>query len=1135
MMRSPTDAASAPFQALTNPRYELVVTPTGGGFSAYDGWLLTAWRADPIEGFGGVLVYLRDLDSGEYWTASGRALPGQSLGRIEYGADAVSIVRSHVELDSQVEVRLHPGVGLEQRRCVIDNKSARRRRIEITSYVEVVLNYPAAHAGHPAFSKLFIQTTVRDNGATLIATRRPREADEIVPAFVHALFDAPTTDFCTDRPSFIGRGRDLDRPHALADVSSLGQRIGNVLDPALAIRTVIDVEPGRSREVRFVLAAGYSLDVLLQFVATLRVSTLGAIIGSEAYGATSLIAELTGGIAAITASHNPPRAPRPAEGDDEAKRPKPRRQYFNGYGGFSADGREYVIDIANDAVGSPRLPPAPWTNVIANPGFGCIVSETGAGMAWSGNSREHRLTPWSNDPVVDPHGDAIYIRDEESKAFWSPQAGPAPAAATFEVRHGFGYSSWQHVSNGLDQTVTVFVPSSDRLRLTRVRIWNRSGRARRIALFAYNRWVLGGSPEATLSSIRAAFNSDLQAIIAQRDSPGEGAGAVAFAAADCAPLAGWCTDRGAFLGMPGSVAAPVALLGDGLLSEADGDQPCAVLRVIVDLPTDETREVTFLLGETDGIGNLAHLLAKYRSAGQIEHSFNEVRTRWSQLLDRLQVKTPSAALDLMVNGWLPYQNIACRLWARSAFYQSGGAFGFRDQIQDAAALIYLRPELTRAQILLHAAHQFVEGDVLHWWHPPDNRGLRTRFADDLLWLPFVAAHYVKVTGDRSLLDEPVPFVHARSLEPGEGEVLLETTATEVTASLYEHCWRAIERSFALGAHGLPFFGVGDWNDGMNRVGQEGRGESVWMGFFLFAVLGDFLPVLELRGDHERASRCRAHRSLLLQALNADGWDGAWYRRGWYDDGAPLGSASSDECRIDALAQAWAVISGAATVARANSALDAVETHLVDDAQRLIRLFTPPFVDTPHDPGYIKGYVAGVRENGGQYTHAATWVVRAMAEAGRRDRAMSLMEALNPIHHSLDRTAADRYKVEPYVVAADIYGAPPHVGRGGWTWYTGSAGWMYRVAVETLLGFGVENGDTLCLRPRIPDHWPSYQIVHKRPDGTRLTLDVVNPQGRATRVVTATLDGVAVAVQDGALRLTLPKSGRAHRIVAILGE
>ena len=500
----------------------------------------------------------------------------------------------------------------------------------------------------------------------------------------------------------------------------------------------------------------------------------------------------------------------------------------------------------------------------------------------------------------------------------------------------------------------------------------------------------------------------------------------------------------------------------------------------------------------------------------------------------MHIETPVPAIDLMVNGWLGYQTSVCRLWARSAYYQSGGAFGFRDQLQDAAALALTQPEVLRTQLLRNAAHQFPEGDVLHWWHPPEGVGIRTRFADDLVWLPYLAARYIAVTGDRALLDQALPFVTGAELAAGEDERYFRPARSDASESLYSHCIKALERAMTCGAHGLPLFGGGDWNDGMNRVGHDGRGESVWMGFFLVQTISDFVPLCRERGDYSRAARFEEYRERLRVALDDTGWDGEWYRRGYYDNGKPLGSIASDECKIDALAQAWAIISKVASPRRAASALDSLEKHLISDEDRLIRLLTPPFDHTAEDPGYIKGYVAGVRENGGQYTHAALWVVRAMAEAGRRTRAAQLLEMLSPVTHTATADAVARYQVEPYVIAADVYGVAPHIGRGGWTWYTGSAGWMLRVAVESILGFGIESGEWLTLAPRIPDQWPGFKLSHRRPDGTRYEIVVDNPRRAAETISAAAVDGSAVAIGAAGLRVKLEHDGRLHHVHVLLG-
>jgi cyclic beta-1,2-glucan synthetase len=812
-----------------------------------------------------------------------------------------------------------------------------------------------------------------------------------------------------------------------------------------------------------------------------------------------------------------------------------RLTHFNGYGGFNPAGNEYVIRLPLQQEGL-RRPPLAWTNVLANEEGGCLTSDGGLGYTWSLNSRENRLTPWSNDPVGDPPGEALYLRDEDRRAFWSPMPAPAPGAGDYEVRHGFGYTRVVHLGQELEQEVTAFVPRRETLKLVRLKVTNRSRTRRRLSLFAYAEWVLGEVPGDTARYVVTGHDPATGAILAVNPCNGEFASRVAFAAV-IAPAVPrqleWTADRAQFLGPRGSPRNPALVREirpiEGRVGE--GLDPCAAFRLPAELAPGATLECTFLLGQAASREEAIARIRRYQEPQAIDFALETVRAFWSELVGRVQVETPASGLDLMLNGWLVYQNLACRMWARSAFYQSGGAFGFRDQLQDAAALIYFDSELTRRQILLHAGHQFPEGDVLHWWHPPTDKGIRTRFSDDLLWLPYVTAGYIRHSGDHSVLDATASFVSDRPLAEGEDEAFLHPF-TSGQADVYTHCCLAIDRSLTSGAHGLPLMGSGDWNDGMNRVGREGRGESVWLGFFLYHILDLFLPLCERRGDTARTSRYKSYQSKLRTALNDEGWDGAWYRRAWYDNGVPIGSSASDECRIDAIAQAWAVISGAAPPPRAALALDSLEEHLISAPDGIIRLLTPAFDRTPEDPGYIKGYVPGVRENGGQYTHGALWAVRAIAEAGRNDRAVHLLEMLSPVTHGGTLEAIGRYMVEPYVVAADVYGVAPHKGRGGWTWYTGSAGWMFRVGLESILGFTIQEGERLELRPCIPDTWPGFTLRYRVP-GTETSYRIVVSRRGASPTI-ALLDGVAVAVQGGAVRIPLSPDGRRHELKVELG-
>ena len=777
-------------------------------------------------------------------------------------------------------------------------------------------------------------------------------------------------------------------------------------------------------------------------------------------------------------------------------------QFENGLGGFTCDGREYVIRLQNGV-----RPPAPWSNVIANPHFGCLVTEGGGGYTWAGNSQTNRLTPWSNDPVSDLPGETVYIRDDESGQFWTPTPAPCGDHAPIVVRHGQGYSRFTSDSHELKQDLSILVSPVAPVKLYHLRITNQTDRPRHLSATFYAEWVIGVDRDQAPLHVICGADPESGMLSATNAWAGEFAGRVAFAAAS-RPARSFTTDRAEFLGREGTLAAPAALERGQLSSRvADLSDPCAAMTTPIEIPPGATEEIVFVLGQATSHEEARRLARAYASPARADATLNDVSALWDRVLGAVQVRTPDAALDVMLNRWLLYQTLACRMWGRSGFYQSGGAFGFRDQLQDAMALVYGAPQETRAQILRASARQFREGDVQHWWHPPGGRGVRTRITDDLYFLPFVVSHYVRVTGDSAMLDECVPFLSAPVLRPDQEEDFgLPATSDEV-GTVYEHCVRALEYGLKLGPHGLPLMGSGDWNDGMNRVGIHGQGESVWNGWFMLTTLHDFAALAQVRRDTARAGWCLMRAEDLRAALEAHAWDGAWYRRAYFDDGTPLGSATNDECQIDSIAQSWAVISGAADPARAYQAMAAVQQRLVRDADQLILLFDPPFDRGTLEPGYIKGYVPGIRENGGQYTHASTWVVLATALLGQGARAAELFGMLNPVRHADSPKGVDLYKVEPYVMAGDVYGAPPHTGRGGWTWYSGSSGWMYRVGLETILGFRLRAG-RLEIEPCIPPGWSGYEVTYRLGSATyHVVVENSGETGRGVRSLT--IDGQVV--------------------------
>ncbi|MFT4177251.1 MAG: glycosyl transferase [Luteolibacter sp.] len=1198
-----------PFRIHSNGRLRSIVLPDGRGGLMHDWVAITRWSEAAPEATG-PMMYLRDAED---W----RILNGKV---------------STENWSARLEVRVARDEAVELRRITLENHLDAPQEIELTTYAEVALNHPMGDAGHPAFSKLFVQT--EEENRILLARRRPRGMNENWPWVGQALLgDFSDLSWETNRATFIGRGRSLHDPQAMDQGGDLSGETGNVLDPVLAWRCRVVLEAGETRQLWLLTAVAQdkaSVRELLEKTepvawfadaplrGSARVQALAAemMLGSrnrvvpESVAGSSVVhrfplspdeirviamggrncagtrevislmpewrelglavrlfvMEENGGEAISDAVIVKPsefsgdelawwlasahlvvgEEPVEVEGadfavlvcsgiaveEDEPELPEELR-FFNGTGGFSRDGREYVILLP---LKNGRLvrPPMPWSNVLANPRFGCLVTEGGAGYTWARNSQANRLTPWSNDPIRDPQGEALFLRDETTGETWSPLPGPCAAKSAFVVRHGFGYSKFLSKITGLSQEVEFLVPPDDPVKLVTLRLKNTGAVARKLSFAAVHRLVLGANPDRHHATLAWTDGRGVQHAVNPRAGDFADGRVFSEVLADGVKItkSAGGNSFGKVTGRHGFAEPELRMEGE----RGFGRDACFARKVDFELEAGEEAEFVVILGEALSEEEENGLLEKYRRAGAAESAREETIAHWRKILQQLQIRTPLPEVDVMVNGWLVYQNLACRIWGRSAFYQSGGAYGFRDQLQDAAAFALTRPELLRSQILLHAAQQFPEGDVTHWWHPePLGTGMRTKFSDDLLWLPWLTDHYMRTTGDFGILDEVENFIEGPQLGANEDEEYMKPAVSRERASVFEHCCRSLDRSLTKGEHGLPLMGIGDWNDGMSRIGREGRGESVWMGFFLYEILRSWIPLCEARGETERAKRYAEYREELLDAINAAGWDGEWYRRAYYDDGTPLGTHTDSECRIDALAQAWAVISKAAPEDRGSMALDALERELVDDSVGIVRLLHSPFVDTPHDPGYIKGYVAGVRENGGQYTHAACWVVRAMAEAGRRDEAAKLLQRLSPVWQARDAETVARYQVEPYAIAADIYGAPPHVGRGGWTWYTGSAGWMFRVAVESVLGLTIENGDTFVLSPRIPDSWPGFAISFRTPSGkTVYQIEVKNPSGKAGRVTRLEVDGESIGCESGIACWPLRDDGQEHRVSVEMG-
>ncbi len=1272
-MRVFTDPGTATPEVtlLSNGRYHTVVTSAGGGYSRWRDIQVTRWREDPTRDCWGSFCYLRDLDSGVTWSTAWQPTRTHTTRyKAVFTQARAEFHRRDVQIDTRTEISISPEDDIELRRITLTNRSERVRRIEVTSYTEVVLAPQGQDLAHPAFSNLFVQTEVVRSRRAIICTRRPRSAGEQPPWMMHLMQVEGTTSgeasFETDRMKFIGRGNTLEAPAAMEGRQPLSDSHGPVLDPVVCIRSIVVLQPNETVKVDLVTGIGENREIvtammdkyhdphladrvselawthshiLLQQInatetdAQLYARLAGPVIfagdvhrakanilarnrrgqsGLWGYGISGdlpiVLVRMSDhakielcrqaiqahaywrikGLAAdlviwneddsvyrqtlqgaimdlIAASPDASLVDKPggifvrrgeAMSDEDRTllqtvarvilfddtgsfvdqverrgrgsvsipdlRPTKRRPelaapaeppprdlaFFNGLGGFSRDGREYVT-----LLGRNQSTPAPWINVIANPQYGTIVSESGSSYTWSENSHEFRLTPWSDDPVTDQGGEALYVRDEQTGAFWSPSPFPVRGDTPYVARHGFGYTIFEHTEDGIVTELCIFVATDEPVKVTRLRISNRSGRARKLSITGYWEWVLGELRGKTLPHVVTRVDAATGALFAQNAYSSEFAGRVAFA--DCSETTRTVSaDRAEFLGRNGSLAHPAALRRVRLSGRVGaGLDPCAAIQVQIDLADGQDKDVVFTLGAARDEGQARQLVQRFRGPARAQGTLEGVWGYWGRTLGTLYCETPDPAVNFLANGWLLYQVLSARMWGRTGFYQSGGAYGFRDQLQDAMALIHAEPVVLRQHLLRASRRQFTEGDVQHWWHPPAGRGVRTHFSDDYLWLPYATCRYVAVTGDTGVLDERAPFLTGRALRADEESYYDLPQISEETGTLYEHCARAVDHGLRFGAHGLPLMGSGDWNDGMNLVGAGGRGESVWLAFFLFDVLTQFGALARRRGDVSRADRYVAEAAKLRLNIEEHGWDGEWYRRAYFDDGAPLGSVLNPECKIDSLPQSWSVLSGAGPHDRSATAMMSAERFLVRHDERLVQLLDPPFDKSPLDPGYIKGYVPGVRENGGQYTHAAVWTAMAFAAMGDAPRAWDLFRLINPVSHATTPEEVARYRVEPYVVAADLYAVAPHTGRGGWTWYTGSAGWMYRLITESLLGLHL---DVDCLRfaPCLPGDWPSFKI-HYRYRDTQYHIEVRNGGG-GTRVGRVVTDGWEQP--DGLIRL-----------------
>ena len=800
-----------------------------------------------------------------------------------------------------------------------------------------------------------------------------------------------------------------------------------------------------------------------------------------------------------------------------SKRKKPlAMEFFNGFGGFVENGTEYKILLEGN-----NRPPTPWINVIANKKFGFHVSESGAGFTWAYNSRENKLTPWSNDPICDKASEAIYIKDEVSGKVMTPTSLGRKDKGAYKVRHGFGYSAFYHEEDGIDQELMVFTPLEEPLKIWELKLTNTTDHERYFTISYYVEWVLGVDRDQTGPYIVTFYNNEYEYLFAKSIYNYDYRKQHAFMFSS-EMITGYTGDRQEFLGEKGSILNPQGLERKLSCNTGACYDSCGVVQIPVAIKPNESKKILFGLGQSDDFDEIEMLRMKYRNYEMAQVERTKIKDYWEDLLGTIQVETKDRAIDILVNGWLLYQTLSCRINARAAFYQCGGAYGFRDQLQDCIALLYTKPEILRNQILIAASRQFEEGDVQHWWHPPTGVGVRTKITDDLLWLPYSVSEYINCTGDDSILQDRVPYIKGPVLENEQHEIMFTPAVSTMEDSVYEHCKKTIEHT-KLGKHGLPLMGGSDWNDGMNRVGINGEGESVWLGWFFYSLLGDFIPLCYRQDDKEYAYELEKKREELQKKLEENAWDGEWYLRAFYDDGTKLGSKENDECKIDSISQSWSIISKAAPEEHASAALQSAWRYLVKEEDGISLLLSPPFDKTNKDPGYIKNYYPGVRENGGQYTHAAVWLAISAAMSQDYQLAHTLFTMLNPIHTTSKKKDALKYEKEPYVIIADISLSAPYTGRGGWSWYTGSAGWMYQGLVKWFLGIRKE-GEHLIIDPATPANFGDY-TVNYRNGSTMYKIVIERSAGSKHMVGEITIDDTAIEGN----RIKLEDDGKQHLV------